>query len=53
MTYLCDFYDPQHRLMPEDPLARSRVMQYLMFQMAGIGPMQVCAEAVCGLTECV
>ncbi|CAM0135701.1 unnamed protein product [Umbelopsis sp. WA50703] len=40
MTYLCDFYDPQHRLMPEDPLARSRVMQYLMFQMAGIGPMQ-------------
>ncbi|KAG2181102.1 hypothetical protein INT43_008684 [Umbelopsis isabellina] len=40
MTYLCDFYDPQHRLMPEDPLARSKVMQFLMFQMGGIGPMQ-------------
>ncbi|KAJ2963859.1 hypothetical protein NQZ79_g1086 [Umbelopsis isabellina] len=40
MVYLCDFYDPNHTLLPEEPLARSKVMQFLMFQMAGVGPMQ-------------
>ncbi|CAO3670919.1 unnamed protein product [Umbelopsis ramanniana] len=40
MEYVCDNYDSQHRLLPQEPLARSRVIQFLMFQMGGIGPMQ-------------
>ncbi|KAH8547682.1 glutathione S-transferase [Umbelopsis sp. PMI_123] len=40
MEYLCDNYDSQHRLLPQEPLARSRVIQFLMFQMGGVGPMQ-------------
>jgi GST-like protein len=41
MIYLCDLYDPDHVLLPEEPLARSKVIQFLMFQMGGLGPMQV------------
>ncbi|KAG2175826.1 hypothetical protein INT44_000304 [Umbelopsis vinacea] len=40
MEYVCDNYDSQHRLLPQEPLARSRVIQFLMFQMGGVGPMQ-------------
>jgi glutathione S-transferase len=42
MEYVCDNYDTQHRLLPQEPLARSKVIQFLMFQMGGLGPMQVC-----------
>ena len=37
LVYLAEKYG---RFMPVDPKGRSRVMQWLMFQMGGIGPMQ-------------
>ena len=37
MIYLAEKHDA---LMPSDPKGRSRVIQWLMFQMGGIGPMQ-------------
>ncbi|OZJ06934.1 hypothetical protein BZG36_00175 [Bifiguratus adelaidae] len=40
MLYLCDLYDPKGTLVPKDPIQRSNVVQWLMFQMGGIGPMQ-------------
>ena len=36
MLYLAD---KTGRLIPSDPLGRSRVIQWLMFQMGGVGPM--------------
>lgn len=39
MLYLAE-RDAEARLLPRDPQGRSRVIQWLMFQMAGVGPMQ-------------
>ena len=40
MLYLCDQFDTRGRLLPRDARGRSRVEQWLMFQMGGVGPMQ-------------
>jgi GST-like protein len=40
MLYLCDQFDTRGRLLPRDAKGRSRVEQWLMFQMGGVGPMQ-------------
>ncbi|GES86039.1 glutathione S-transferase [Rhizophagus clarus] len=40
MIYLCEHYDPEGKLLPKDPDSRSQVIQWIMFQMGGIGPMQ-------------
>ncbi|CAB4403919.1 unnamed protein product [Rhizophagus irregularis] len=40
MIYLCEHYDPEGKLLPKDPDLRSQVIQWVMFQMGGLGPMQ-------------
>ncbi|RIA99246.1 glutathione S-transferase [Glomus cerebriforme] len=40
MIYLCEHYDPEGKLLPKDPNLRSQVIQWIMFQMGGLGPMQ-------------
>ncbi|OZJ04229.1 hypothetical protein BZG36_02960 [Bifiguratus adelaidae] len=40
MHYLCQHYDPQNQLWPKDIDQQSICMQWLMFQMGGVGPMQ-------------
>jgi glutathione S-transferase len=40
LLYLVQNYDPEHKLWPKDTKLQSEVIQWLMFQMGGVGPMQ-------------
>jgi len=40
VIYLVEHYDKEGKLYPADPNGRSEVLQWVMFQMSGVGPMQ-------------
>jgi glutathione S-transferase len=40
MLYLCEHYDPEHKLLPTDRKKKAEAMSWLMWQMGGLGPMQ-------------
>ncbi|CAG8477182.1 8019_t:CDS:2 [Paraglomus occultum] len=44
MLYLCEHYDPEGKLLPKDPDLRSETIQWIMFQIGGLGPMQLQAS---------
>ncbi|KAJ3159342.1 hypothetical protein HK101_001097 [Irineochytrium annulatum] len=40
LLYLAEHHDPNHVLLPEEPNQKSEAIQWIMWQMGGLGPMQ-------------
>ena len=40
MLYLAEHYDPENKILSSDADERSEAIQFLMWQMGGLGPMQ-------------